>query len=233
MKAHLAKLSLALLSTVFLLGCQEQGSEPVGPDGPQFDKKGTGTCDAATNPANPAFPGHCHVFEEQARTDTFTVKLTGDDIFSVGSNIGMEGLYETNPNEGCAAVCVRGFQMKLSSVILDAVTCGVDDLPSDLPRGDDGEVVLTGSLGFGNFLNDYIILVFDHNGAEHYFQSQTELPDGWPQNTGPGDILNVTQGTGEWKMDTKGKNHQKGCTGEGGPDTNNPIAWTAEVTNIT
>ena len=31
MKAHLAKLSLALLSTVFLLGCQEQGSEPVGP----------------------------------------------------------------------------------------------------------------------------------------------------------------------------------------------------------
>ena len=38
MKAHLAKLSLALLSTVFLLGCQEQGSEPVGPEGPQFNK---------------------------------------------------------------------------------------------------------------------------------------------------------------------------------------------------
>ncbi len=36
MKAHLAKLSLALLSTVFLLGCQEQGPGPVGPDGPQF-----------------------------------------------------------------------------------------------------------------------------------------------------------------------------------------------------
>ncbi len=31
MKAHLAKVSLALLSTVILLGCQEQG--PVGPDG--------------------------------------------------------------------------------------------------------------------------------------------------------------------------------------------------------
>ncbi len=38
MKAHLAKVSLALLSTVFLLGCQEQGSGPVGPEGPQFDK---------------------------------------------------------------------------------------------------------------------------------------------------------------------------------------------------
>ena len=40
MKAHLTKVSLALLSTVFLLGCQEQGSGPVGPDsevgGPNF-----------------------------------------------------------------------------------------------------------------------------------------------------------------------------------------------------
>ncbi len=35
MKAHLAKVSLALLSTVFLFGCQEQGSGPVGP-GPEF-----------------------------------------------------------------------------------------------------------------------------------------------------------------------------------------------------
>ena len=41
MKAHLAKVSLALLSAVFLLGCQEQGSEPVGPEGlgPQFAAK--------------------------------------------------------------------------------------------------------------------------------------------------------------------------------------------------
>ena len=50
MKSHLAKLSLALLSTVFLLGCQEQGSEPVGPEGPgpEFDKPGS-VCAA-----------HCH-----------------------------------------------------------------------------------------------------------------------------------------------------------------------------
>ena len=42
MKAHLAKLSLALLSTVFLFGCQEQGSGPVGLEGlgPQFAKPG-------------------------------------------------------------------------------------------------------------------------------------------------------------------------------------------------
>ncbi len=41
MKAHLTKVSLALLSTVFLLGCQEQGSGPVGPEGlgPEFGHK--------------------------------------------------------------------------------------------------------------------------------------------------------------------------------------------------
>ena len=32
MKAHLAKVSLALLSVAFMLGCQEQGSGPAGPD---------------------------------------------------------------------------------------------------------------------------------------------------------------------------------------------------------
>ncbi len=42
MKAHLAKLSLALLSTVFLLGCQDMGSEPVGPEGPQFTHNDAG-----------------------------------------------------------------------------------------------------------------------------------------------------------------------------------------------
>ena len=38
MKAHLTKVSLALLSAVFIFGCQDLGSGPVGPDGPQFDK---------------------------------------------------------------------------------------------------------------------------------------------------------------------------------------------------
>ncbi len=42
-KAHLAKVSLALLSAAFLLGCQEQGSELVGPESPQFHG-GAGNC---------------------------------------------------------------------------------------------------------------------------------------------------------------------------------------------
>ena len=54
MKSHLTKLALALLSVVFLFGCQEQGSEPVGPEGLQFDKKGTGDCAAMPHDL------HCH-----------------------------------------------------------------------------------------------------------------------------------------------------------------------------
>ena len=42
MKSNLTKLSVALLSAVFILGCQDMGSGPVGPDGlvPQFAKGG-------------------------------------------------------------------------------------------------------------------------------------------------------------------------------------------------
>ena len=45
MKAHLTKISLAVISTAFLLGCQEQGSGAVGPEGPQFHA-GHAECEA-------------------------------------------------------------------------------------------------------------------------------------------------------------------------------------------
>jgi len=64
MKAHLAKVSLALLSVAFLLGCQEQGSEPVGPEGlgPQFDKP---TCGGQ----------HCNHGDEVVDPDPITLTL--------------------------------------------------------------------------------------------------------------------------------------------------------------
>ena len=86
MKAHLAKVSLALLSTVFLLGCQEQGSSPVGPEGPQFDKKDSGNC---AEPVN----GHCHGDEGGGGgrvSGTFTAALTGE-VTSVEDVILNEG----------------------------------------------------------------------------------------------------------------------------------------------
>ena len=60
MKSDLAKVSLALLSAVFILGCQDVGTGPVGPDGlvPQFDKKDftPKRCEGGVDPAD----GHCH-----------------------------------------------------------------------------------------------------------------------------------------------------------------------------
>ena len=65
MKAHLTKVSLALLSTVFLLGCQEQGSGAVGPEGPQFDKPNSNDCGQV----------HCHDDDEDPQQSMVT--LTG------------------------------------------------------------------------------------------------------------------------------------------------------------
>ena len=169
--------------------------------------------------------GHCHDTEStEEATDTFTVKVTGN-IFSVGSNIGMEGLYEANDRFG---VRVRDiFQLDISS-ILGEVTCGVGD-SSKLPDP------LVGNFSFANFLNDYIIIFFDYEGAEHWFSSPAgavpgsdELPEPWPPTVDDGTV--TIQTTGEWTMHTKGKNHKRGCTGEGGPGS---ITWTAEVKNIT
>ena len=75
MKSELVKLSLALLSAVFILGCQDQGAGPVGPDGlvPQFDKAGTGNCRKMPHDV------HCHGGGE-----------LGDALFNVTVMIGGE-----------------------------------------------------------------------------------------------------------------------------------------------
>ncbi len=87
MKAHLAKLSLALLSTVFLLGCQEQGSEPVGPEGPQFSHKTShnpgGGDDGGDNPGSPFYE---YTFAGDITTDPTTPGAnsntsTQDDVY--------------------------------------------------------------------------------------------------------------------------------------------------------
>ena len=60
MKCNLTKVSLALVSAVFILGCQDLGSGPVGPDGPQFNKPGLieqGDCEDMGKVFN---NGHCH-----------------------------------------------------------------------------------------------------------------------------------------------------------------------------
>jgi hypothetical protein len=71
MKSSLAKVSLALLSAVFILGCQDLGSGPVGPDGlvPQFDKKESGVCDDPRD-------GHCHGDDEEPASGSLSYMIT-------------------------------------------------------------------------------------------------------------------------------------------------------------
>ena len=219
MKSDLVKVSLALLSAVFVLGCQDVGWGPVGPDGPQFDKRGkTGAlCGGPGEPVRDE-NGHCHGDEETTGNPRYSVKLTGD-IFSVG---GDEGFYETiDPTGavGTAVIVKDDFQMDIS-FIWDELNCGRDGLGDRPPFPS-----LTGKgFSLNNFAIPYLILTFDHNRAEHWFTSDSELPDPWPPTT-VGDTAVVTQkNPGEWSLNTQGKNHRDGCTGEG------PITWRAAVT---
>ena len=103
MKAHLTKVSLALLSAAFLLGCQDLGSGAVGPDGlePQF--------------AKPSCPGHpsCKPDDDGGGGDktngvysvTFTDPSGGDDIIT--------GSGGTSPEEGPATVDITNTKLAL------------------------------------------------------------------------------------------------------------------------
>ena len=88
MKAHLTKVSLALLSAAFLLGCQEHGSEPVGPEGlgPEFAK--VKNCNPVIGDVHPS----CKPADDDDKTVTVTLSggmeasdddtLTGVKVFS-------------------------------------------------------------------------------------------------------------------------------------------------------
>ena len=106
MKAHLAKLSLALLSTVFLLGCQEQGSDPVGPEGPQFDKPGRGDCRPKPHTV------HCH----------------GDDVVEDPNLI--EALLFKNPSFTCESGATNTGGGEVGRVSWAAIFVGEAALPA-------------------------------------------------------------------------------------------------------
>ena len=205
----------ALIGVALVLGCQDVGTGVVASDGagPQFQKPSCRMDQNSSPSCNPPEP-----------TDIFEVKVTGD-IFSTNVDGDMGVVY---PASGGGPRALD-FQLDISSIFdadADAVTCGVGD-SSKLPDP------LVGNFSFGNFLNDYIVIFFDHNEAQHHFLSPAgavvgsdELPEPWPP--APGDPPVLIQTTGEWTMHTKGKNHTDGCTGEGVG-----IKWVAELKNIT
>ena len=143
--------------------------------------------------------------------------MTGN-IFSVASLDGVDGFYDTNHDLGFVKV-KDIFQMDISSIPLNAVTCGRDPLPFP---------VITGTFSLTPFDIPQLHLFFEHNGAVQYFSSLSTLPDTWPP-TDPNVPVTVTDKDGQWEVWSKGQNHQYACTGEGGLG-NNPIAWTATVT---
>ena len=74
MKKHLVKLSLALLSAVFILGCQDQGSGVVGVDlVPQFAKEKN--CDPEKPPVHPS----CKPEEPPLPEHTFLLTLVSNN----------------------------------------------------------------------------------------------------------------------------------------------------------
>ena len=89
MKAHLAKVSLALLSTVFLLGCQEQGSGPVGPEGPQFNKPGALSEVDCLKLGKVFDAGHCH--DDDVSNPADEPLLYGDVGFTCDDGANMSG----------------------------------------------------------------------------------------------------------------------------------------------
>ena len=103
------------------------------------------------------------------------------------------------------------FQLDIG-FILDAmtVTCGGASLPEV-----DETVVLTGSFSLTPFMIPYLILFFEHNGAEHWFESLSTLPDPWPPTTS--EPVEVTQkSTGEWSIQPKAKTIRRAALGRVG-----------------
>ena len=95
--------------------------------------------------------------------------------------------------------------------------------------GDKPYDATAGRFSLTPFATPYLILFFEHNEADHWFQSLLVLPDPWPPTMlGQTEAVTVTSTElGEWSINTKGKNHQDGCTGEGVG-----IAWEAPVTLV-
>ena len=117
MKAHLTKISLALLSTVFLLGCQEQGSGAVGPDGlgPEFTHKGPEHGKPGDDGGdNPGSPFYKYTFAGDITTDPGTA-------FGIGG---------TGGNSGDVGLQGRVLSKDEKLVLSIALLAAVDDAPT-------------------------------------------------------------------------------------------------------
>ncbi len=114
MKLHLTKVSLALLAAAFLLGCQDQGSEPVGPEGvgPQF-AEGGGPQSIHREGSCKGHHRHDPGCDEILGRPEYTVVVTGD---LVGSG-------PTTPVRG-GEIIVNEFDADLTFFVNQVLSCG-------------------------------------------------------------------------------------------------------------
>ena len=216
MKSNLAKVSFALFFAVFILGCQDLGTGPVGADGlvPQFGKPDCGT--AATHPS--CKPPD----DDEPEVPRYAIILSDDlgknnDIFSVGADP-----YVTDHHLG-AVIVTSGFQMDITAILAfqKAVTCGGAALTSPL----------TGRFSLTSFAIPQLLLFFRHNEVDHWIESLSDVGENWVPTEGK--TVMVSDVNGQWEIKTRGKKNQNGCTGEGGGIGGaNPISWTASVTHL-
>ena len=194
MKSHLAKLSLALLSTVFLLGCQEQGSSPVGPEGlgPEFSHK----------------PGKAHG-GNKGDPQVFDVTLTGDVFF----------ISRTVPST--SGLLLKDITLDLSFFGAAISGCNLEEETGDLALQEGSEGESGHAFLLFHFRHNVDNNEIRHSLE---MDATINNPANWPPATGTSNsMIELPKGNGHWQVKASGRNHQNGCKGEGGgPDFDGP-----------
>ncbi len=190
--------SVALVSAAFLFGCQDMGSGPVGPDGPQFNKPFKLDKDACTalGKVLDEATGHCHDDEEPTAA-TFSITIVSGQIPATTAQF-FESLG--------SGIFVDPFVLDLSFFDgLLGCDMGIKTGQFRMIKGDaDGPHV---HIGFE----------FTHNGSAHSL-SIPGVPVPFLNNTWDPTTVRIAEespdGFGFWKITAKGKNHKNGCKGE-------------------
>lgn len=203
MKKHALTMSLALLSATFLLGCQEQGSAPLGPEGVgvQLDKAGP----------HPHGGG-----DDGGALATYSVQFSGDEIIGGGS---------TSENNMLRFLQVEGMDLTIPK--LSKVEGGEECFGKD-GKLIEGRLEIVDSLETGRAMVSYWFAAKGTDGSDvgkYRFRTFGDLDPAknWLPR-GIGDENTVT-GTGElWTLLTSRRNHKLGCTGGG------EVSYVATVT---
>ena len=223
MKSDLVKSSLALLSAVFILGCQDLGSGPVGPDGlvPQFHaahedctghKKNDLGCD------DPGDPGGDQRFN-------VTMTIAGADL---SNPLVQTGRVHNDAN----GILMDNFKLDLSFLTeLAGLTCG-----SGIPVGLTGELNDNATFGqisdggqntTGDGSDGSFVFKFFHADTRHFLVMRGTITD--PDNWLPISVNNTMtpRDNGHWSVTPYGKGNKNGCRGAG-----DGVVWTATFNPI-